>query len=144
MAVGDTRERLYILVDDEDGVARGLEPREAAPDLGADQRGKALGRFIKDQKTRVRHQRAPDGEHLLLATGKLAAHAAGARAELRKKIVHLGERPGTVDGQGTSRGRNQILAHGQIGKYLPAFRHQSDSEFRDSVGGEAEDVLPAK
>src|ERR1700687_4489877 len=103
MAVGDARERLDILVDDKDGMALGLEPYETTPDFGADQRCQALGCLVEDQKTRVRHQRASNRQHLLLAARQLAAHAAGALAESRKEIVHLGERPGIPGGQGVGR-----------------------------------------
>src|SRR5260370_40526812 len=67
MAVGDAGQRREVLVDDQDGEAERLEAREAAPDLGADQRRQALGRFVEDEEARVGHQGAADRQHLLLA-----------------------------------------------------------------------------
>src|SRR6266446_10158091 len=42
MGVGDAGERADVLVDEQDGLARGFHALEAAPDLGADQRGQAF------------------------------------------------------------------------------------------------------
>lgn len=69
MPVGHPRQCADILVDHEDRKPAFLELREAAPDLGADQRREALGRFIEDQQLRIRHQRAADRQHLLLPAG---------------------------------------------------------------------------
>ena len=48
MAVGDARQRRDILIDNEDGLAFGLESREAAPDFGADHRGETFGRLVEN------------------------------------------------------------------------------------------------
>src|SRR5260221_12130164 len=73
MAVGDPGERREVLVDDQDGEAERLEAREAAPDLGADQRRQTLGRLVEDEKPRIGHQGAADRQHLLLAARQEAA-----------------------------------------------------------------------
>src|SRR5437762_3995755 len=48
MPVGDAGERRDVLVDHEDRLAGGLEPRQALPDLGANERRQAFGRLIED------------------------------------------------------------------------------------------------
>ena len=76
--------RLGVLVDHQDGLTRRLQCGEAAPDLLADERREALGRFVQDQQARVGRQRAADREHLLLAAGELATHVVGANRERRE------------------------------------------------------------
>src|SRR5262249_20311484 len=75
MAVGDADERLDVLVDRQDRLTCRLELYQALPDFGADHGREPFGRFVEDEETRVGHQRAADGEHLLLAAGELARHA---------------------------------------------------------------------
>src|SRR5437764_11040220 len=71
ITIGDADERRDVLVDHQDRLAGVLEPREALPDFGADERCEPLGRFVQDQEPRVGHQRATDRQHLLFAAGAL-------------------------------------------------------------------------
>ena len=108
---------------------------QAAPDFVADQRRQAFGRLVEDEQPRIGHQRAADRQHLLLAAGQQVRHAAGARwraaetARRSSSSVHGSRRAAAV-----SRGGDQIFARGEIGKHLPAFRHQADAELGDAVG----------
>src|SRR5688572_4080738 len=86
MAVGELHQALDVLVDDEHGLSRGAQALEALPDLLAHQRRQALGRFVKDQQMRVRHEGPADGEHLLLAAGELVTHVLRARTQRREKL----------------------------------------------------------
>src|SRR5215470_1667968 len=79
MPVRDARERLEVLVDDEDRQARCLEALDCAVDLDAHERREPLGRLVEDEELRVGHERAADREHLLLAARELAAEVALAR-----------------------------------------------------------------
>src|SRR4029453_4555985 len=92
--VRDPRECGHVLVDDQDRLPPGLEPFHAAPDLGANQGGETLGRLVEDDEGRVRHQRAADREHLLLAAGERAAETARARRELREPLEDRAALPG--------------------------------------------------
>src|SRR5215470_19055909 len=84
--VRDARERGHVLVDDQDRLVPGLEPLHAAPDLGAHERREPFGGLVEDEQARVRHQRATDREHLLLAAGERAAESARAGRELREQL----------------------------------------------------------
>src|SRR5262247_4514108 len=84
--VGDPRQGRHVLVDDQDRLAPGLEPLHAAPDLGAHERREPFGGLVEDEQARVRHQRATDREHLLLAAGERAAEASRARRELGEQL----------------------------------------------------------
>src|SRR5213593_607959 len=65
--VRDPGERRHVFVDDEDRLPPRLQAFHAAPDLGADERREPFRRLVEDDQARVRHQRASDREHLLLA-----------------------------------------------------------------------------
>src|SRR5207249_8795223 len=71
VAVGEAREGLDVLVDDEDRQAARLELSKAGPDLGAHERRQPFGGFVEDEQSRVGHQGTPDGEHLLLAAREI-------------------------------------------------------------------------
>jgi hypothetical protein len=64
-----------------------------APDLHGDQRREAFGGFVEDQQIGVGHQRAADGEHLLLAARQLPAAVVDALAQPRKGFHHPLEGP---------------------------------------------------
>src|SRR5439155_17229569 len=51
--VRDARQRRHVLVDQQQRLAARLEPLDAAPDLGADQRGQSLRRLVQDEQARV-------------------------------------------------------------------------------------------
>jgi hypothetical protein len=67
VTIGDPHERIDMLVDQQDRLPLALERVEAGPDLGADARRKPLGRLVQDKELGIGHERAADGEHLLLA-----------------------------------------------------------------------------
>src|SRR2546426_9830187 len=92
--VGNPGERPHILVDDQNRLAARFEPFHAAPDFGANQGCQPLRRLVEDEKARVRHQRATDREHLLLAAGERGAEAPRAlRAGERARTPSRPARP---------------------------------------------------
>ena len=133
MAVGDLDQALDVLVYDQDGLALALQRAKALPDFFAYQRRKPFGSFIEDQQVRVGHQRATNGEHLLLAAGELVAHVAAALGEAREKAEYLGQRPGFFGAAAVAGKGDEVLAHGEIGEYLPALGHQCHTHARDAV-----------
>src|SRR3979411_770284 len=86
VTVGEAREHLEILVDDQDRLTAALELAQDVPDLVADDRCETLGPPVGDQQLRVGHQGAPDRQHLLLPAGKLAAHLISALANPGKQF----------------------------------------------------------
>src|SRR5215831_13146190 len=80
MAIGDTDQRLDVLVDDQNGLTGRFEPREAIPDFSADERCQSLGRLIEDQQPGIGHERPADRQHLLLAARELVGHVGDALA----------------------------------------------------------------
>src|SRR5512145_706766 len=96
MAVGEPHQALDVLVDHQDSLSGGAQPPEAAPDLLAHERREAFGRFVEDQEMRVGDERAADGEHLLLAAGKLVSLVVLPFPEAGKKLEHLFGGPGVA------------------------------------------------
>ena len=93
-----------------------------------DQRRKTLGRFVHQQHARVGHQRAADGEHLLLAARERAGGLFLALTEARKGLEHRIERPLFRDlAACLARGDNEIFVDRQAGKNAPPLRHQADA-----------------
>ena len=133
-------ERIEMLVDQQDRLTFALEPREAGPDLGADQRRQAFGRLIENEQLRIGHQRAADREHLLLAAGELVAHVGAPLGKAREEFVDARQGPlGCAAAR--RRRRDQILLDDQRRKHLPALRHQPESALRDAIGRAAEQRL---
>ena len=144
MAIGQPHQRREVLVDDHERQAGVLQARQAGPDLLADQRREPLGGLVQDQQARVGHERPPDGEHLLLAARQVGAQVALALLQARKHLVDAPERPRLAHALAIAAGGDQVLAHGQIGKDVPAFWHQPDARARHEVRGPAGDVVPAQ
>src|SRR5258708_24027286 len=140
MAIGYLAQRSYVLVDDKDGQAFRFQLRDRAVDLRADERCEALGGLVEDQQARIGHQRAADGEHLLLAAGELVAVVAMAGLELREERIYALERPRAAP----PGGGDEVFADGEVGEDLAAFGHQADARLRDAVGGQAADPLAIK
>ena len=68
------RAEIQILLHQQDGQAdRVAQIGDGAADILDDRRLDALGRLVKHEQFRARHQRAADRQLLLLAAGKIAA-----------------------------------------------------------------------
>ena len=93
---------------------------------------------------RIGRQGPADREHLLFATGQLAAAVVAPLREAREQPVHFRESPGlraTIASGGES---DQVFLDRQIGEDLPAFRDDRDTESRDLVGREPFHALPTQ
>ena len=118
---------------------------EAAPDLLAHQRREALGRLVEDEQVRDSSS----------ARGRWRASAARRRRAgcpcCRARSASAGNTPNTRSSVQGSRAPlrlsgegDQVLAHRQVGKDLPALRHERDPHARDSVRRPALDALAAE
>src|SRR5439155_959889 len=84
--VGDPRQRGDVFVDQQNRLPARLETRDATPDLSPDEWREPLRRLVEDEQARVRHEGAPDREHLLLPAGERAAEDALTLGELGKEV----------------------------------------------------------
>src|SRR5437879_2365910 len=120
VSVGDPRQRGHVLVDQQDRLPARLEVGQAPPDLRPDEWREPLRRLVEDEQARVRHERAPDREHLLLAAREGPAEDALATGELGKEVEDLLDRPRVPAAAAVRRGRDKILAHGEVREDLAA------------------------
>src|SRR5437667_9882156 len=134
VSVGDPRQRGHVLVDQQDRLPARLEVDQAAPDLRPDERREPLRRLVEDEQARVRHEGAPDREHLLLAARERAAEDALTLGELGKEVEDLLDRPRVGAAAAVRGGRHEVLVHREVRKDLAALRHEADPDLRDAVG----------
>src|SRR5256712_1085255 len=132
--VGDACQRGDVFVDQENRLPARLEVPDAAPDLSPDERREPLRRLVEDEQARVRHEGAPDREHLLLPAGERAAEDALTLGELGKEGEDRLDRPPVGAAAPVAGGRIAGLPHGDGRKDLAALRHEADPDLRDAIG----------
>src|ERR1700681_2958414 len=93
--VGERLREIVVLLDEEDRhLAGGRERADDALDVLDDGRLDAFGGLVEDEELRAHGERAPDGELLLLAAGKVAAapprHLLQHREHLEDGLAYLG------------------------------------------------------
>src|SRR5215471_1357899 len=122
--VGDVEHELGVLLHEHDRESLRLQSPDGGHHLADDLRRQALRRLVHQEHARVRHQGAPDREHLLLAARERAGDLLAALAQPREKLGDRIERPQARPAVGLSPGHGQVLAYGQAAKDAPALRHQ--------------------
>src|SRR5690606_4026713 len=106
--VGNRKKLPQRLVDDEDRLALFLERTHGGPDVLPHDGREALRGLVQYEKTRVGHQRAADGEHLLLSARERAGQLRSPLGKAGKESVNRRERPASCP-----RGGQQIFFHRQ-------------------------------
>ncbi len=142
VAVDQTGHLAEILVDDHDGLTGLFQFVQAAPDLGADQRGKALRRLVQHQQARIRHQGPADRQHLLLPAREGAGRLASPLAQTRKQRDDTVERPAAGATVTRAGGGDEIFFDGERRKDPPPFRHQAEAQTGDGMRRQARERLP--
>src|SRR5690348_568399 len=122
-----------IAVDDQRGDAALAYFADDAPDFAHDLRCESLRRFVEDQKLRVRHQRAADREHLLLAPRKLVAAGRNPCTQSRERVEHALVRPAGAPIARRTRRKKKVLAHAQVRKDAAALGDIRHAHPRDPV-----------
>ena len=89
-ALGEVQRDVDRLLDDDDRRAAAVDLADHLEQLRDDRRRQAERQLVDHQQLRPRHQRAAEGEHLLLAAGQVAGHLARARLEDREERLDLG------------------------------------------------------
>src|SRR5204863_3689031 len=93
-------------------------------------------RLVHEQERRVAHQRAPDGEHLLLAAGDLVAPVVAPLGELREEIVDPLEGPAA-----RTRRDVEVLLDRERRKDVACLRDQADAAAGTRADGQLHDRL---
>ncbi len=136
---GDRRRHPDVLLDDEDRHVGFLsQTQQHLLDLRHDHRRETLGRFVHDQELRIRHQRARNRQHLLLAAGKLRAAVVSTLGQAGEGVVDAFRGPGAA----LARLRHaQMLVDRQRAPQPPPLRHVSNAKAGDSRGGKTHELL---
>src|ERR1700688_4049824 len=119
--------KVEILLDQHDGdLAQRAQIGNGAADILDDRWLDALGRLVEQQEPRPHHQRAADGELLLLAARKIAAAPPQHGFEHREQRKHVVGHAALLAGQWRETGA-QIFLDGEQRKDFAALRHIGDA-----------------
>ena len=106
--------------------------------------GESEGRLVEQQDSRLPDEAAGNGEHLLLAAREQAGPPRGAGAELREAFEHRFHLDPVVEVTARIGPETDVVHDAQLGKHLPAFRHEHEPRARGAVRGKRGDVVPAE
>src|SRR5580692_1481449 len=119
--------KVEILLDQHDGdLAERTQIGDGAADILDDRRLNAFGRLVEQKEPRPHHQRAADGELLLLAARKVAAAPAQHGFEHREQREHVVRYAARLARQRRKTGA-QIFLDREQRKDLTALRHIGDA-----------------
>src|SRR5438876_6388965 len=138
--VRDAERYLGVLLDEDQRQGSvGEQSSEYSKESFNDERGEALERLVHQQQRGIAHQRAADGEHLLLAAGDLVALVGAPLCEAREQVVDALERPAPGTG-----GDAEIFLDAERREDLALLRHEADAEPRALVDRQATDGFLGK
>ena len=131
-----------VLLDEQDGRPLGVDLLDHPKDRLHQLRSQTERRLVEQQDRRLRHQRARDGQHLLLAARQRAGVLLDALFQHRKKredplILGVGD---PILPQ--IRAQLEVVGHRQVGEDAAPFRHMRHAQGRDHVRLDACDVPP--
>ena len=139
-AVDDIEHLLDVLLDDQHGQPFGANAAHELEHLLHHQRREAGRRLVHQQQFRLRHQRAADGAHLLLAAGERAGRLFAAVLQPREQAVDPVELLGKMPPRRRDEGADaQIFLDAQPRKQPPVLRHMGDALLDDAVRRQAAD-----
>jgi hypothetical protein len=128
------------LLDEQNRHAARGDAYEQVGDLRDQHRRQPFGRLVHHDQMGIAHQRAADGQHLLLAAGEDAAGIVGALPQRGEHREHVVDRPAS----GAARvlgAEEQILADGERGEDVAVLGHVPQTLTRDDVRRQAADLL---
>ena len=110
------------------------------------QRRQAHGGLVQQQHLGFAHQRAANGQHLLLTAGKRSGNLPAALLQTRQALKHhlIIRRNGIRAVLSGVRPQRQILLHRQLRKHAPPLRHLRQAQLDDFMRFHAADGLAAK
>ena len=141
--VGQVQRQAGVLLDQQHADAVFLvDAAHDAEDLGHDQRRQAEGGLVQQQQLGPQHQRAADGQHLLLAAGQRAGLLVApllqdreAREHALHVLHHLGLVAAHVGAQA------QVLLDRQAGEGAAPVGHVGHAHAHHGLGGLADQLL---
>src|ERR1700712_2125343 len=138
--VGNGGADRQILLDEQDGETRLLQLAQNFEQAIDDDGSKTFGRLVKQQKFWTRDERASDREHLLLASGQLAAGGfapIGERGKHRPDPLDRPRRPATG-------GQRKVFLYGKRSENAAMFGNERDALSCDRMRRLAENRYAGK
>ena len=141
-AAGEGERRLDVLLDEQEGESGPMERAERLEDA-LDHAGRESERGLVEHEQRgVRHEGAPDGEHLLLSAGERSRALPPALGQARKEIPHAGQ---TLAQSGAGAGpigaQLEILLDAHLREEVAALGNLRDATLHDGVRRERHEIV---
>src|SRR5215472_165509 len=135
-AIGDAENFLGVLLDqDRRHAFLADDAAQRRQQFLDDDRRQPLQRLVEQHDARIKHQRATDREHLLLATGKLVAEILPPLGKPREQRVDLGDGPAA-----RPRHRGEVLLDGERFEDVALLGHPANSGMGALIGAKCGDV----
>src|SRR5687767_12696275 len=140
--IGHGERERHVLLDEQDRHALLVEDLDDLADLAHHPRHEPLRWLVEQDDLRLEHHRARDGKHLLLTTGERAPRLVASLPQHGKVPVHLLQQRLAPRRRhaGSIEPGAKILEHGQQPEHPPIFRHVTDAERGQTVGGQVDEV----
>src|SRR5882724_5726107 len=141
--VRDGEGEAHVLFDEQNRVTVGAQAAQDLLELRHDDGRQPFRRLVHQDEPRVRHERAADRQHLLLAARQVPGALAGALGQVGELAQHPFERPALAAGpraRAASRQhahrQQEVLADREGREGAPALRDEPDAALGDGMGPE--------
>src|SRR5262249_15872039 len=133
------------LLGEDDGQAGRLQAPKLLLEQLHHERRQPFGGLVEEEDGGVAHERAGDGEHLLLAARQRARALVPALLETREQPEDALPRPCAPPRAAPRLARHlQVLAHGQIREDPAVLRHVADAASGHAKGRQADEILASQ
>src|ERR1019366_4275382 len=148
-AIGQIERDRGVLLDQQNAhVLVGVDVAHDPVELFDDERREPERRLVEEHELRARHERSPDGEHLLLAARERARLLPAPLRERRKVLVDaLEERlegAAIARAAAAARPEAEVLLRREVGERAAPLGHVRDPEARHICRGQAIDPCPVE
>src|SRR5215472_10983945 len=135
-AVGHGESEGEVLLHEEDGQSLALELADHPPHVAHEKGGQPLRGLVEEEEVGIAHERAPDGQHLLLAARELVRAVAPPLAQPGEELVHALQAPAPA----AAPRHLEVLAHGERRKDTAALGHEGHAAFHHAIRWPGRDV----
>ncbi len=125
---------MHVLLGDEHRDAGLAQRLQHLADALHDEGGQPFAWLVEKQGDRIAHQRAGDGQHLLLAARQPPCHAVLQRGEQRERLVDPLDRPIVLAVGPFLRANDEIVLDAVLGENLAVFGNIAKADARDAIG----------
>src|SRR5215831_304289 len=137
--LGDGQHLADVLLHDDERRALRADGQQDFVEALHDERRQSQRDLVHEEQSRIRHEPAPDGEHLLLAAREIGAELTTSVPQNREETVNTLERPWSGT---TAIGADlEIFLHRETREDPPALGHEHEPLTHESFGRQTGDRL---